>query len=55
MIAGPALLDAAMGTALQARGLPPQALPEEWILPRPEEIAAVHAAHASAGARVLLT
>jgi len=44
-----------MGTALQARGLPPQALPEEWILSRPEEIAAVHAAHASAGARVLLT
>ena len=55
MIAGPALLDAAMGTALQARGLPPQALPEEWILSRPEEVAAVHASHASAGARVLLT
>ncbi len=55
MIPGPALLDAAMGTALRARGLPPEALPEEWILPRPEEIAAVHADHFSAGARVLLT
>jgi 5-methyltetrahydrofolate--homocysteine methyltransferase len=51
----PALLDGAMGTALLARGLPAGALPEEWILSRPEEIAAVHAAHAAAGARVLLT
>lgn len=52
---GPVLLDGGMGTALLARGLPPGALPEEWILSRPEEIAAVHAAHAAAGARVLLT
>jgi 5-methyltetrahydrofolate--homocysteine methyltransferase len=52
---GPALLDGAMGTALLARGLPAGALPEEWILSRPEEIAQVHAAHAAAGARVLLT
>jgi 5-methyltetrahydrofolate--homocysteine methyltransferase len=52
---GPVLLDGAMGTALLARGLPPGALPEEWLLARPEEIAAVHAAHAAAGARVLLT
>src|SRR5512138_3377376 len=44
-----------MGTALIARGLPPGAFPEEWILSRPEEIAAVHAAHAGAGARVLVT
>ncbi len=55
MIPGPALLDAAMGTALQGRGLPPEALPEEWILSRPEEIAAVHGEHLAAGARVLLT
>lgn len=52
---GPALLDGAMGTALLARGLPPDALPEEWILTRPEEVAAVHAEHAAAGARILLT
>jgi 5-methyltetrahydrofolate--homocysteine methyltransferase len=52
---GSILLDGGMGTALIARGLPPGALPEEWILTRPEEIAAVHAAHAAAGARLLLT
>jgi len=49
------LLDGAMGTALQARGLPADALPEEWLEARPEEVTAVHAAHAAAGARVLLT
>ena len=54
-LAAPALLDAAMGTALGARGLAPDELPEAWILTRPEEVAAVHAAHAAAGARVLLT
>jgi len=52
---GPTLLDAAMGTALLARGLPKDASPEEWVLARPEEIARVHAGHAAAGARVLLT
>jgi 5-methyltetrahydrofolate--homocysteine methyltransferase len=51
----PTLLDGAMGTALIARGLPAGALPEEWILSRPEEIAAVHASHAAAGARVIFT
>jgi 5-methyltetrahydrofolate--homocysteine methyltransferase len=49
------LLDGAMGTALQAAGLPAGALPEEWVLARPAEVAAVHAAHAAAGARILLT
>lgn len=49
------LLDGAMGTALLDRGLPPGALPEEWLLSHPEEIVAVHAAHAAAGASVLLT
>ena len=49
------LLDGAMGTALLDRGLPPGALPEEWLLSHPEEIAAVHATHALAGASVLLT
>lgn len=55
MLGGPTLLDGAMGTALIARGLPAGALPEEWIPSRPDEIAAVHAGHAAAGARVLLT
>ncbi len=54
-LAAPALLDAAMGTALQARGLPPEELPEAWILSHPGEVAAVHAECARAGARVLLT
>jgi methionine synthase I (cobalamin-dependent) len=49
------LLDGAMGTALLSRGLSPGALPEEWLLSRPEEIAAVHAAHVAAGAGILLT
>jgi 5-methyltetrahydrofolate--homocysteine methyltransferase len=49
------LLDGAMGTALLARGLPAGAYPEEWLLARPDEIARVHAEHAAAGARVLLT
>jgi 5-methyltetrahydrofolate--homocysteine methyltransferase len=52
---GPVLLDGAMGTALQAAGLPPGALPELWLTERPEAIGAVHAAHAAAGASVLLT
>ncbi|HSN89777.1 MAG TPA: homocysteine S-methyltransferase family protein, partial [Anaeromyxobacteraceae bacterium] len=51
----PLLLDGAMGTALIARGLPPGAFPEEWALERPEEVAAVHAAHAAAGAGLVLT
>ncbi len=55
MLDGAALLDGAMGTALLARGLPPGALPEEWILAHPDEIASVHAEHSAAGARILLT
>jgi 5-methyltetrahydrofolate--homocysteine methyltransferase len=52
---GPVLLDGAMGTALVARGLPGDALPEAWLDARPEEISAIHRAHAAAGARVVLT
>ena len=52
---GPALLDAAMGTSLQAAGLPPEVLPEAWLLDRPAAVAAVHRSHATAGAAVLLT
>lgn len=55
VLAGPTLLDGGMGTALIARGLPAGALPEEWLRERPGEIAAIHAEHAAAGARVLLT
>jgi 5-methyltetrahydrofolate--homocysteine methyltransferase len=52
---GPTLLDGAMATSLLARGLPEGTPPEEWVFSRPEEIEAIHAAHAEAGARVLLT
>jgi 5-methyltetrahydrofolate--homocysteine methyltransferase len=55
VLRGPALLDGGMGTALLGRGLAPGAVPEEWVLDRPGEIARVHAEHAAAAARVLLT
>jgi 5-methyltetrahydrofolate--homocysteine methyltransferase len=44
-----------MGTSLLARGLEPGICPERWLVERPDEIAAVHAAHAAAGAEILLT
>ncbi len=49
------LLDGAMGTALMDAGLPAGSLPEAWLLERPEAVARVHAAHAAAGAQVVLT
>lgn len=55
LLAGPTLLDGAMGTALMARGLTFEVLPEQWLELRPEVIAAVHADHAAAGAQLLLT
>jgi 5-methyltetrahydrofolate--homocysteine methyltransferase len=51
----PLLLDGAMGTSLQGRGLSPGDLPEAWVLDRPAEVLAVHRAHIGAGARLLLT
>jgi 5-methyltetrahydrofolate--homocysteine methyltransferase len=51
----PVLLDGAMGTALHARGLPLDRLPESWVVERPAEVASVHAAHVAAGARILLS
>jgi 5-methyltetrahydrofolate--homocysteine methyltransferase len=54
---GPALLlDAAMGTALIARGLDSAHEPAvAWTVRRPEEIRAVHTAHVRAGAMLVLT
>jgi len=49
------LLDAGMGAALIETGLPGGALPEQWLLERPEEVERVHRAHAEAGAELLLT
>jgi len=48
------LLDGGLATGLHARGLPGEALPEEWVLSRPDDVAAVHAGHARAGAGVIL-
>lgn len=49
------LLDGGMGTALLEAGLEPGALPERWLLARPDAIAAVHRGHVEGGASVVLT
>lgn len=47
------ILDGAMGTMLQAAGLPMGQLPEVWNVENPEAVAAVHRAYAEAGSRVI--
>ena len=49
------LLDGAMGTMLQAAGLPLGQLPELWNLLRPEIVTAVQRRYVEAGSRVLYT
>jgi len=49
------VLDGAMGTMLQERGLKPGACPEEMNLLSPDVVAAVHQAYADAGADILVT
>ncbi len=49
------LLDGAMGTQLQARGLLPGEIPELWNLTRPDDIRAIHSAYFEAGADVVYT
>ncbi|MGN0805911.1 MAG: homocysteine S-methyltransferase family protein, partial [Candidatus Coproplasma sp.] len=49
------VLDGAMGTQLQAAGLPLGTLPEEWNLTFPEEVKKVHTAYLKAGANVIYT
>lgn len=49
------LLDGAMGTSLQARGLPAGTSPERWNLDRPEEVKGVHLAYLEAGAEIIET
>ena len=49
------LLDGAMGTMLQAAGLPIGQLPELWNILRPELVSAVHRRYAEAGSRVIYT
>ena len=38
-------LDGGFGTQLQARGLAPGEIPEDWNLSHPEAVQAVHAAY----------
>ena len=49
------LLDGAMGTELQKRGLPPGICPEAWCLANPAAVAEIHAAYRSAGADLVYT
>ncbi len=49
------MLDGAMGTMLQARGLKAGDCPEQMILDAPEVVEKVHREYAAAGAQVLVT
>jgi len=49
------VLDGAMGTLLQERGLAPGGCPEEMNLSAPEVVASIHRDYAAAGARILVT
>ncbi|MDH7498563.1 MAG: homocysteine S-methyltransferase family protein, partial [Syntrophomonadaceae bacterium] len=49
------VIDGAMGTMLQARGLPPGVCPELFGLEHPQVLAEVHGAYVEAGARILQT
>lgn len=48
------VLDVGLATALQARGLPRMTPVDDWILTRPDEVAAAHAAFVAAGAELVL-
>ncbi|MGQ9490053.1 MAG: betaine--homocysteine S-methyltransferase [Anaerolineae bacterium] len=47
--------DGAMGTMLQAAGLPAGASPELWNVERPEVVRAIHQGYVDAGAQVITT
>jgi len=47
--------DGAMGTMLQAAGLPTGASPEGWLLENPDPVRGVHAAYIEAGSNMILT
>jgi methionine synthase I (cobalamin-dependent) len=52
---GVIVADGAMGTMLQAAGLPPGAPPEGWLLENPDPVRDVHRAYVEAGADLILT
>ncbi|HOG45061.1 MAG TPA: homocysteine S-methyltransferase family protein [Anaerolineae bacterium] len=47
--------DGAIGTYLQARGLPPGTMPELWNVEQPEIVRSMHEAYLAAGAQILTT
>jgi len=47
--------DGAMGTMLQAAGLPAGMPPESWLLENPDKVRGVHRAYVEAGADLILT
>lgn len=49
------VFDGAMGTMLQAMGLPRGACPESWCLEHPDRIAQVHRMYVEAGAQIIET
>ena len=49
------VLDGAMGTQLQARGLQPGEVPELWNLTRPDDVRAIHEAYFAAGSDIVYT
>jgi 5-methyltetrahydrofolate--homocysteine methyltransferase len=49
------VLDGAMGTLLQERGLPPGGCPEEMNRQAPDVVCGIHAEYAAAGADILVT
>ena len=49
------LTDGAWGTQLQARGLGPEEVPDEWNLRRPESVEEVARLYVEAGSQVILT
>lgn len=49
------LMDGAMGTLLQSRGLPPHTPSDLWNIERPDEVLKVHREYSEAGSRMILT
>lgn len=49
------ILDGALGTNMQARGLPAGLLSEHWVLEKPEVVQGIHSDFVDAGSQILLT
>ncbi|MCC6149743.1 MAG: homocysteine S-methyltransferase family protein [Planctomycetes bacterium] len=55
MAARPLIIDGAMGTELQARGLPSGGLPESFVLEHADKLRGIHEEYFGAGADIVLT